>query len=207
MTRDQSKLKVHESKQLHYMYNSWDSIGDDQYFKSDSTVNLLVALSIEMKNRQPSILYSSSGFLCPKLRTFTCQKCFWLNIWLQWIQISWDKLVNSIPLNSACSCLQDDPSRNNPKSSPRLPSVFWKIDKQLWRWRREVITKNSTYKIHKPSKYEIIFLQLFPKSIKKSDSDNWQAKSSSRHLDVWHATLLTFKVNPWHRLPWSISKS
>lgn len=143
MIRDQSKLKVHVSKQLHYMYNSWDSIGDDQCFKSDSTVNLLVALSIEMKNRQPSILYSSSGFLCPKLRTFTCQKCFRLNIWLQWIQISWDKLVNSIPLNSACSCLQDDPSRNNPKSSPKLPSVFWTIDKQLWKWKKRSNNKKQ----------------------------------------------------------------
>lgn len=52
--------------------NSWDSIGDDQYCKIDSMVSLLVALSIEMKKRQPSILYSSRGFLCAKLLTFTC---------------------------------------------------------------------------------------------------------------------------------------
>nr|GMD91047.1 hypothetical protein CK203_005488 [Ipomoea batatas] len=49
-------------------------MGDDQYRKSDSTVNLLVALSIEMKKRQPSILYSSSGSLSPKVLTFTCKK-------------------------------------------------------------------------------------------------------------------------------------
>lgn len=48
-------------------------MGDAQYCSSDSTVNLRVALSIEMKNRQPSILYSSRGFLWPKLLTFTCQ--------------------------------------------------------------------------------------------------------------------------------------
>lgn len=49
-------------------------MGDDQCRKSDSTVRLRVALSMEMKNRQPSILYSSSGFLCPKLLTLTCVK-------------------------------------------------------------------------------------------------------------------------------------
>lgn len=52
---------------------SWDSMGDDQYCKSDSMVSRRVVLSIDMKNRQPSILYSSRGFLCPKLLTFTCQ--------------------------------------------------------------------------------------------------------------------------------------
>lgn len=57
--------------QIYYKNISWDSIGDDQYCKSDSTVSLLVALSIDMKNRHPSILYSSRGFLCPKLLTFT----------------------------------------------------------------------------------------------------------------------------------------
>lgn len=52
---------------------SWDSMGDDQYCKSDSMVSLRVVLSIDMKNRQPSILYSSRGFLCPKLLTLTCK--------------------------------------------------------------------------------------------------------------------------------------
>jgi hypothetical protein len=58
---------------VYYKNNSWDAIGDVQCRKSASTVNLRVALSIEMKNRQPSILYSSRGFLWPKLLTFTCQ--------------------------------------------------------------------------------------------------------------------------------------
>lgn len=61
--------------------SSWDSIGDAQYCSSDSTVNLRVALSIEMKNRQPSILYSSRGFLWPKLLTFTCHTSD-ISLWL-----------------------------------------------------------------------------------------------------------------------------
>lgn len=62
------------------MNSSWDSIGDDQYCKIDSMVSLLVALSIEMKNRHPSILYSSRGFLCAKLLTFTYQTLRGLNM-------------------------------------------------------------------------------------------------------------------------------
>lgn len=61
-----------ESIESYDKNNSGDSIGDDQYCKIDSMVSLLVALSIEMKNRHPSILYSSRGFLCAKLLTFTC---------------------------------------------------------------------------------------------------------------------------------------
>lgn len=77
--RSKLKILLHELSTLYvkrfniYDKNSsWDSIGDVQYRRSASTVNLRVALSIEMKNRQPSILYSSRGFLWPKLLTFTC---------------------------------------------------------------------------------------------------------------------------------------
>nr|GMD88629.1 hypothetical protein CK203_005488 [Ipomoea batatas] len=72
-------------------------MGDDQYRKSDSTVNLLVALSIEMKKRQPSILYSSSGSLSPKVLTFT-----------------------------SCSYSRDDLSKSYLKSSEVLPSEMSK---------------------------------------------------------------------------------
>lgn len=51
--------------------SSSDTTFFDQKWIKDSIVNLLVALSIDMKNRHPSILYSSRGFLCPKLLTFT----------------------------------------------------------------------------------------------------------------------------------------
>lgn len=102
-------------------------MGDDQYCKSDSIVSLRVVLSIDMKKRQPSILYSSRGFLCPKLLTFTCQL---FHVRMQKLKcqmkLNKKKRVFSIPLSSACSCLSDDPSRNNLGSSREQLSVLLK---------------------------------------------------------------------------------
>ncbi|RVX15733.1 hypothetical protein CK203_005488 [Vitis vinifera] len=51
-------MEPYSSRELFCTYDtnsSCDSIGDDQYRKSDSTVSRRVALSIDMKNRHPSI--------------------------------------------------------------------------------------------------------------------------------------------------------
>lgn len=107
----------------YHMNSSWESIGDDQYCKIDSMVSLLVALSIEMKNRHPSILYSSRGFLCAKLLTFTC--CIDV---LHEYPTARERNTNRwgsrcLPLSLVYSCSQDDLSRSNLMSLKELLSV------------------------------------------------------------------------------------
>lgn len=80
-----------------------------------------------MKNRQPSILYSSRGFLWPKLLTFTCHNTDKPLAYSLQKPKGFTEQKEKLPQSWAYSCLQDDPSRNNQGFSKEQLSVFHTI--------------------------------------------------------------------------------